>query len=147
MITAKNLLENKGDAVFSTNPQATVLEALTEMANHEVGALLVLDGDQLVGVISERDFVLEVAKTGVCIIDEPVERHMTREVITVRPQDTIDECMGLMTVKRIRHLPVVQNGKLEGIISIGDVVKGIISTREMTIEQLENYIQGRGYGQ
>lgn len=147
MITAKNLLENKGDAVFSTNPQATVLEALTEMANHEVGALLVLDGDQLVGVISERDFVLEVAKTGVCIIDEPVARHMTREVITVRPQDTIDECMGLMTVKRIRHLPVVQNGKLEGIISIGDVVKGIISTREMTIEQLENYIQGRGYGQ
>ncbi|HEX9012339.1 MAG TPA: CBS domain-containing protein, partial [Anaerolineaceae bacterium] len=88
-----------------------------------------------------------VAKTGVCIIDEPVEKHMTREVITVRPQDTIDECMGLMTVKRIRHLPVVQNGKLEGIISIGDVVKGIISTREMTIEQLENYIQGRGYGQ
>jgi CBS domain-containing protein len=116
------------------------------MAEKNVGALVVLDGERLVGVISERDFVQEIAKTGVCIIDELVEGHMTKSVITVRPEDTLDECMGLMTVKRIRHLPVVEKEKLVGLVSIGDVVKGVISTREMTIEQLENYIEGRGYG-
>ncbi len=146
MITVKNLLETKGEAVFSTTPKATVLEALQVMAAKGIGALLVLDGEKLAGVITERDFVYEVAKTGVCIIDEPVELHMTKNVITVRPEDTIDECMGLMTVKRIRHLPVMESGKLVGLVSIGDVVKGAISTREMTIEQLENYIEGRGYG-
>jgi CBS domain-containing protein len=146
MITVKNLLEVKGDAVYATTPQATVLDALRVMAEKNVGALVVLDGERLVGVISERDFVQEIAKTGVCIIDELVEGHMTKSVITVRPEDTLDECMGLMTVKRIRHLPVVEKEKLVGLVSIGDVVKGVISTREMTIEQLENYIEGRGYG-
>ncbi len=146
MITVRNLLEVKGDKVYSTTPQATLLDALQAMADKDVGALVVLDGERLVGVISERDFVHEVAKTGVCIIDEAVEAHMTKNVITVRAEDTIDECMGLMTIKRIRHLPVVDNGKLVGLVSIGDVVKGVISTREMTIEQLENYIEGRGYG-
>ncbi len=146
MITVKNLLEAKGDEVYSTRPQATVLEALQQMAAKGIGALVVLDGEALVGVISERDFVYEIAKTGVCIIDETVDQHMTKEVITIRPEDTIDECMGLMTVKRIRHLPVVEKGRLVGLVSIGDVVKGEISTREMTIEELENYIQGRGYG-
>jgi CBS domain-containing protein len=146
MITVKNLLETKGDVVYSTAPQATLLEALQQMADKGIGALVVLDGEDLVGVITERDFVYEIAKTGVCIIDETVEQHMTKEVITIRPEDTIDECMGLMTVKRIRHLPVVEKGRLVGLLSIGDIVKGVISTREMTIEQLENYIQGRGYG-
>jgi CBS domain-containing protein len=146
MITVKNLLEVKGEAVFSITPQATVLEALQEMAEKGVGALLVLEGEKLVGVISERDFVYEIAKTGMCIIDEPVELHMTKSVFTVQPEDSIDDCMGLMTVKHIRHLPVIDCGKLIGLISIGDVVKGVISTRDMTIEQLENYIEGRGYG-
>ena len=147
MITVKNLLETKGDAVYSTTPNATVLSALTEMADKDVGILIVMDGDRMVGVISERDFVQEIARTGVCIIDEPVAGHMTREVITVRPGDTIEECMNLMTYRRIRHLPVLENGKLAGLVSIGDVVKATISSREMTIEQLENYIEGRGYGQ
>jgi CBS domain-containing protein len=146
MITVKNLLETKGDVVYSTQPKATVLEALQQMAEKGVGALVVLEGEALVGVISERDFVIEVAKTGVCIIDETVDQHMTKEVITVRPEDSIDECMGLMTVKHIRHLPVLEKDRLVGLVSIGDLVKGVISTREMTIEQLENYIQGRGYG-
>jgi CBS domain-containing protein len=146
MITVKNLLEVKGDAVYATTPQAAVLDALRMMAEKNVGALVVLEGERLVGVISERDFVQEVARSGVCILDERVGEHMTQTVMTVRPEDTLDECMGLMTVKRIRHLPVVENEKLVGLVSIGDVVKGVISTREMTIEQLENYIEGRGYG-
>ena len=147
MITVKDLLEVKGDAVYTITPDASVLSALTAMADKEIGILIVMDGDRMVGVISERDFVREIARTGVCIIDEPVKAHMTSDVITIRPGDSIDECMNLMTYKHIRHLPVVENGKLIGLVSIGDVVKGTISSREMTIEQLENYIEGRGYGQ
>jgi CBS domain-containing protein len=146
MITVHNLLQIKGDAVWGIAPQTSVLDALKVMADKDVGALMVLEDEKLVGIISERDFARMIAVSGQCIITETVDQYMTREVFTVAPDQTIDDCMALMTVKRIRHLPVVAEGQLVGLISIGDVVKGIISEQGSTIVELENYITGRGFG-
>lgn len=146
MITVHNLLQIKGNAVWGIAPQTLVLDALKVMADKDVGALLVLEGDKLMGIISERDFARMIAASGQCQISESVDKYMTREVFTVSPEQTIDECMQLMTLKRIRHLPVVSTGFLVGLISIGDVVKGIISEQGSTIVELENYITGRGFG-
>ena len=116
------------------------------LADKEVGALLVIDQDKVAGIISERDFVREIAKTGACRLDAPVEAIMTKNVIAITPDKTIEECMGVMTANRIRHLPVAEEGRLVGIISIGDVVKSLIEDREDLIHNLENYILGTGYG-
>jgi CBS domain-containing protein len=143
MLTVKQLIQAKGNAIWSISPDATVYEALKLLAEKEVGALLVLDGDRLAGIISERDYARKVILKGKNSMDTPVREIMTATVVTVRPDQTIDDCMELMTENRIRHLPVVDGDRLAGVISIGDVVKGIISRQEFVIEQLENYITGR----
>jgi CBS domain-containing protein len=146
MANVRDLLKIKGEDVWTVSSSATVLQALKLMAEKEVGALLVVDGDQIAGVISERDFVRSIAKTETCLINAQVQDYMTKEVFTVRPEQTVEECMQMMTKKRIRHLPVVENEKLVGLISIGDVVKEMISDKESTINSLSDYIEGRGYG-
>jgi CBS domain-containing protein len=147
MATVRNLLKVKGNSVWSISPDTSVLEALIYLADKDIGAVLVVQEGHLVGIISERDFVRSIAGTGQCLIETTVEDYMTKDVYTVEPDQTIEECMQLMTNKRIRHLPVTENGQLVGLISIGDVVKAIISSKESTINNLENYIEGRGYGQ
>lgn len=146
MITIRDLLKNKGNQVWSISPDTSVIETLQLMAEKDVGALLVLEGDQIAGIISERDFVRSIAETERCILKTTVLEYMTKKVITVELDQSIDECMQMMTKERIRHLPVVEGGKLVGLISIGDVVKELISNKESTINNLQNYIEGRGYG-
>ena len=144
MKTVRELLRNKGYDVWSIGPDATVYEALTLMAGKDVGALLVLDNaGQLVGILSERDYARKIVLKGKTSRETPVREIMTEKVVWVRPDQTIEECMALMTNKRIRHLPVQEEGRLLGVISIGDVVKDIISEQGFVIEQLENYITGR----
>ena len=144
METVKELLRNKGYHVWSIGPDATVYEALTLMAEKDVGALLVLDSaGQLVGILSERDYARKIVLKGKTSRETAVREIMTEKVVWVRPDQTIEECMALMTNKRIRHLPVMEEGRLLGVISIGDVVKDIISEQEFVIAQLENYITGK----
>ncbi len=143
MKTVNELLRTKGGNVWSIGPDATVYEALAVMAEKDVGALLVLDNaGQLVGVLSERDYARKIVLKGKTSRETLVREIMTEKVLGVRPDQTIEECMALMTNKRIRHLPVLEEGRLAGVISIGDVVKAIISEQEFVIEQLENYITG-----
>ena len=142
MTTVRHILETKGREVWSVSVNATVYEALKVMAEKNVGALVVLEGDQLKGIISERDYARKVILKGKFSKETPVKEIMSMDVVTLRPNQSIEECMALMTEKRIRHLPVLENDKLAGIISIGDVVKAIISEQEFTIKQLENYITG-----
>jgi CBS domain-containing protein len=143
MKTVRELLRNKGDQVYSIGPEATVYEALTLMAEKDVGALLVLDSGQLVGILSERDYARKIVLKGKTSRETSVREIMTERVVWVRPDQTIDECMALMTNKRVRHLPVMEESRLVGVISIGDVVKDIISEQEFVIAQLENYITGK----
>ena len=144
MKTVRDLLRVKGNQTWSIGPDASVYEALTLMAEKDVGALLVLDNaGQLVGILSERDYARKIVLKGKTSRETPVREIMTEKVVWVRPDQTIEECMALMTNKRIRHLPVQEEGRLLGVISIGDVVKDIISEQEFVIEQLENYITGR----
>jgi CBS domain-containing protein len=142
MITVRQLLRGKGHDVWHIAPDASVYDALKLMAIKEIGSLLVLEGEELVGIISERDYARKVVLKEKTTVDTPVKEIMTQEVISLRPEQTIQECMALMTDKRIRHLPVLENDRLVGIISIGDVVKAIISQQEFMIEQLEKYIEG-----
>ena len=142
MTFVSQLLSAKGTDVWSVKPECTVFAALVLMAEKEVGALLVLDGESLVGVFSERDYARKVILRDKSSRDTPVSEVMSAPVIFVRPDQSIDECMSLMTEKRTRHLPVLDNGKLTGLISIGDVVKAVISDREAVIDQLESYITG-----
>ena len=145
MITVQTLLRFKGTDVWSVTPQTSVLDALSLLKEKDVGALVVIENDKIVGIISERDFVRMIANKGSCSVTAPVKDFMTKNVHTIAPDQTIEDCMRLMTDKRFRHLPVVENEKLVGIISIGDVVKEIISNQEIMINNLENYIEGRGY--
>ncbi len=146
MATVRDLLKTKGNEVWSVSPTTSVLTTLKYMADKDVGALLVLDKDRIAGVISERDFVRSIAHNETCLLEARVQDYMTREVVTIAPDKTIEDCMQLMTRERIRHLPVVENQRLVGLISIGDVVKEMISSKETKIDDLENYIEGRGYG-
>jgi len=143
MKNVKRVLENKGYAVYGVAPDDTVLVALSEMANKEVGALLVLEGGELIGIISERDYARKVILKGRFSKDTPVREIMSSQVVCVSPSQTVDVCMALMTEKHIRHLAVMEEGRLVGLISLGDVVKAIIDEQEFTIEQLEHYITGR----
>ena len=140
MKTVKEILEAKAHRLLSIAPRATVLDALKTMAEYEVGALVVLDGDRLVGIFSERDYARKVILQGKASKDTSVEEIMTHKVVCVRPEQSVEECMALMTDKRVRHLPVLQDKKVMGVISIGDVVKEVISEQRFMIEQLENYI-------
>ncbi|HEY3304314.1 MAG TPA: CBS domain-containing protein [Candidatus Binatia bacterium] len=142
MITVRDILQRKGNQIWSVAPDSTVYDALMLMAEQNVGALLVLDGEKIVGVFSERDYARKVILKGKASKETSVDEIMTSEVTTVHPGQSVEECMGLMTDKRIRHLPVLEGEKLAGLISIGDVVKAIISDREFIIKQLESYITG-----
>ena len=146
MVTVSDLLKTKGNQVWTITPNMTVLDTLQFMAEKDVGALLVLEDEKIVGIISERDFVRSIAKTGLCVLNTTVLEYMTKKVITVSPNQSIDDCMQLMTKEHIRHLPVVEDGKLVGLVSIGDVVKGMITSKEILIDNLQNYIEGSGYG-
>jgi len=141
MKTAKQLLESKG-TIYSVSPSATVYDALVIMAEHRVGALLVLDGEHLVGIISERDNAREVALKGKTPQDTLVAEIMSTKLITVSPSETVEECMNLMSGKRIRHLPVIENDNVIGVLSIGDLVQATIEYQQFLIKQLESYIVG-----
>jgi CBS domain-containing protein len=143
MKTVQQLLQGKsggGGAVHSVPPDASVLDAIKIMAEKGIGALVVLDGGRLAGVISERDYARKIILHGRSSQDTLVREIMTEKVVTVRSEQTVEDCMALMTTKRIRHLPVVDAGKLAGVLSIGDLVKEVIADREETIKQLESYI-------
>jgi CBS domain-containing protein len=143
----RELLKVKGNKVWSISLDTSVLEALQLMTDKKVGALLIVEDGKIAGIISERDFVHGVAEKERCIVNTTVAEYMTPKVITITPEQTVEECMQLMTAQHIRHLPVVENDELVGIISIGDIVKEIISNEKSRSDALENYIQGRGYGQ
>jgi CBS domain-containing protein len=143
MKTVGQLLQIKGNQVWSISPDALVIDALKLMAERGIGALIVLDAGQVVGIISERDYARKVSLLGKSSKTTPVSEIMTEKVVYVRPEQTMADCMALMTSKRIRHLPVMEHDQLSGVISIGDVVKEVISEQEFMIEQLENYIIGR----
>ena len=140
MITVRHLLDRKGRAVYAIGPEDPVLEAIQMMADHHVGALIVLKNDELAGIVSERDYARKVILMGRSSAETPAWEIMTSPVHTVSPDKTLDDCMRLMTDKRIRHLPVVENGRVVGMISIGDLVKAVIEEQQRTIEQLETYI-------
>jgi CBS domain-containing protein len=140
MKTVQEILQAKAQRLLSIAPGATVLDALKLMADYEVGALVVLDGDRLSGIFSERDYARKVILHGKASKDTAVSEIMTHKVVCVRPEQSVEECMALMTDKRIRHLPVLQDKKVIGVISIGDVVKEVISEQRFVIEQLEQYI-------
>lgn len=142
MKVVKDILQAKGHRVWSITPDATVYDALTLMAEKNVGALVVLDGDRVVGIISERDYARKVILKGKSSKDLQVREIMTSRVVFVRPEQTMAECMVLMTDKHIRHLPVLVDNRLAGLVSIGDVVKAIIAEKEFIIGQLESYITG-----
>jgi CBS domain-containing protein len=140
MQTVKEILGTKGNAVWSIKPQASVYDAIAEMAERRVGALVVLDGDALVGIISERDYARKVVLEGRSSKHTAVREIMTPKVITARPSMAVEETMSLMTEHHIRHLPVMDSDRLVGMISIGDLVKSIIDEQKFVIGQLENYI-------
>jgi CBS domain-containing protein len=143
MKTVEQILRGKADVIWSTTPDTSVFDALQLMAEKNVGALLVLEGGTLTGIFSERDYARKVILKGKSSRDIPVSEIMTTKVFHVLPSHTIEECMQVMTDKHIRHLPVIDAEKLIGLISIGDVVKGIISEQRETINHLEEYITGR----
>ena len=142
MYIVKDLLQGKGDQVWAISPQATVYEALELMANKNIGALVVTENGKLVGILTERDYARKVVLLGRSSKSTTVAELMSTDVVCVTRDDTIEHCMGLMTEKRTRHLPVLEDGRLLGLISIGDIVKAIISDRELTIRELERYITG-----
>ncbi|SCK34160.1 Predicted signal-transduction protein containing cAMP-binding and CBS domains [Variovorax sp. HW608] len=143
MKTVAEILKAKGSsAVYALAPSATVFEAVKLMAEKNVGALLVMEGERIVGVVTERDYARKVVLLARSSKDTLLRDVMTSAVIYVRPSQTSEECMALMTESRVRHLPVLDDGRLVGLISIGDIVKGIISEQNFIIEQLQHYISG-----
>jgi CBS domain-containing protein len=144
MKTVRDMLEKKGRQVWAVAPNTTVYQTLQLMAEKEIGAVMVMDGERPVGIFSERDYARQVILKGKASKDTVVRDVMTTRVVYVRPEQTMDDCMALMTDKRIRHLPVLVEGKVQGVLSIGDVVKAVISEKEFIISQLENYITSGG---
>ena len=140
MRTVRHLLEAKAPEIFAVRPDAPVLEAVRQMAEKHVGALLVMDAGQLVGIVSERDYARKVVLQGRSSSDTPVRDIMTSKLVTVGPSDTTDHCMEVVTERRIRHLPVVDGGRLVGVISIGDVVRAVVDEQQFTINALQSYI-------
>jgi CBS domain-containing protein len=147
LISVNDLLRLKGGAVWSVTPETSVVDALQQLSEKDIGALLVMEDGQIAGIISERDVVRKIAETEDFRLENPVSAYMTADVITISPTQTIEDCMTLMTEERIRHLPVVEDEKLVGMISIGDVVKAVITSQEFTIDQLKKFIDGGGYNQ
>ena len=144
MKTVSQILHAKGGTeVHTINPDATVLEAIRRMAEHGIGALVVMEGGAIVGMVTERDYARKVILMGRNSDQTAVREIMSPTVLYVRPQQSNEDCMALMANSRVRHLPVMENGRLTGLISMGDLVKDIISDQQFTIEQLEHYINGQ----
>ena len=142
MKTVGDIIQTKGREVWTIPPETTVFDALKIMADKNVGALVVLDKAELAGILSERDYARKVILHGRSSRELQVREIMSTSVYSVSPKENIEDCMALFTNKRVRHLPVLQDGQLVGIISIGDVVKAVIAEQEYTIKHLENYITG-----
>jgi CBS domain-containing protein len=140
MKSVRQLLQSKGSEIHAITPEARVFDALKLMAEKNVGALVVIEGGRLAGIISERDYARKVILLSKSSHDIAVREIMTAKVITVTPDQTVEDCMALMTGKRIRHLPVMEGERLSGVLSIGDLVKEVIAEQEQTIRQLESYI-------
>ena len=142
MITIRQLLDQKGPEIVSIHPDATVFDAIAKMADNDIGSLVVIEREGLVGIITERHYARNVVLKGKTSPTTPVREIMEKNVVTIRPEQRVEECMALMTAKRVRHLPVMEDGKLVGIISIGDLLKSTISGQRFVIDQLEHYIHG-----
>ena len=142
MITIRQLLDQKGPEIVSIHPDATVFDAIAKMADNDIGSLVVIEREGLVGIITERHYARNVVLKGKTSPATPVREIMEKNVVTIRPEQRVEECMALMTAKRVRHLPVMEDGKLVGIISIGDLLKSTISGQRFVIDQLEHYIHG-----
>lgn len=142
MKMVKQLLREKGCTVYTISPSVTVLESLQTMSDRNIGALVVMEGDEVVGLLSERDYTRKGILKGRSSKDTSVRDIMTTPVVCVSPEQTVDACMAIMTEKRVRHLPVLENGHLIGIVSIGDALKTTIEDQQFTIGQLEHYITG-----
>lgn len=142
MTTVRQLLKGRHGQVWSVSPDDTVYRALQVLAENDIGAVLVVEDDTLVGILSERDYARKVILEGKSSRRALVRELMTETVLYVRPQQTLEECMALISDKRVRHLPVLEDDRLVGVVSIGDVVNRAIADREFVIEQLENYITG-----
>lgn len=140
MKTVRDILASKGTDIWSIAPDATVFETLQLMADKEIGAVLVMVGGNTVGIFTERDYARQVILKGKASKDTPVREVMTSRVVYVKPDESIENCMALMTDKRVRHLPVLDQNRVCGVLSIGDVVKAVISEKQFMIQQLENYI-------
>ena len=141
--TVKRLLEKKGHEVYSIQANQTIFEAIAEMCDRRVGGLIVKNGEQVVGIITERDYLRKVILKGRSSKETTVETIMTRELVAITPDQNVVDAMKLMTEKRCRHLPVFKDGHLDGILSIGDLVKAIIASQEFEIQVLQDYISGR----
>lgn len=142
MTSVRQLLDHKGRKIWSIHPDATVFDAVAKMAEKDVGSLVVMEGDKLVGIITERHYARNVVLKGKTSPATPVRDIMERRVVIARPEQTVEQCMALMSDKRVRHLPVFEGKKLVGIVSIGDLVKSIIGDQKFTIDQLVHYIHG-----
>jgi CBS domain-containing protein len=142
METVRQLLDKKGQEVWSVNPDDSVFDAIKKMASKNIGSLVVLVDDHIVGIITERHYARHVILEGKSSPETPVRDIMTTPVVCARTNQTIPECMAVMTKERVRHLPVVDQNRVVGLVSIGDLVKSIIADQEFTIEQLIHYIQG-----
>ncbi|MEM6818912.1 MAG: CBS domain-containing protein [Pseudomonadota bacterium] len=142
MRSIRTLLDKKGTHVWSIRPEATVFEAVQEMAKKEIGALPVMDGEELVGIISERDYARRIILKERASKETRVDEVMTRKVVCAKPSQQVEECMAIMMNGKFRHLPVMENNKVIGVISLRDLVKTVIAEQQFTIEQLESYIAG-----
>lgn len=142
MRNVRHLLEAKGSEVYSIGPDAPVVDAIRLMAERGIGALVVLQGDRLAGVVSERDYARKVVLQGRSSASTRVEEIMTPDVVQVGPDDTVDRCMQLVTDRRLRHLPVLERGRVVGVVSIGDLVKAVIEAQQEELDQLQRYIAG-----
>lgn len=142
MTTVKHVLDSKGRDVHTISPSASVFDALKTMAEHDVGSLVVVENDQLVGIITERDYSREIVLKGKTSPATPVREIMTTGVLYARPEQSVQECMAIMTARAVRYLPVLEHKQLIGIVSIGDMVKSLIDEQQFIIEQLEQYIHG-----
>lgn len=145
MTTVRHLLDQKSAEIWSMRSESSVREALRVMYERDIGVVVVVDGDQVSGILSERDFARRMAVDTDFSLDTPVAELMTRAVVSVHPDQFMDDCMAIMTEKHIRHLPVLEGGRLVGLISIGDLVREIVSQKDVTIHSLENYIMGREF--
>jgi CBS domain-containing protein len=142
-VTVQDVLNDKGKRVWTISPEAKVIDALKIMSDKDIGAIVVTEKESLVGILTERDYARKVMLRGKSSLDTPVKDVMTSGVYYVDPETTTQECLALMTKNRIRHLPVIRGGKILGLVSIGDVVKSVISQQKIALDHLESYITGK----